>query len=154
MKLGFVIGTTAIVSCAAGSVGGYFFAKRQLESKYQTQVKEELAQAKDFYSRLYKKDQFKTPEEAAKELIPKDVQETLGAYRGEPKIILPEALSRKEPKVNYSKSPEPKDVNVFADVSPADIEKEVRDRTEEAPYIISLEEFWLTNETKSSPQAK
>lgn len=49
-----------IVSAAAGAVGGYFFAKRQLEKEYAEIARQEIEEARVFY----KKDDDSTPEGA------------------------------------------------------------------------------------------
>jgi len=50
-----------LLGVAVGSVAGYFVAKSRLEAKYAQFASEEIAQAKDYYSMLHKKDEYATP---------------------------------------------------------------------------------------------
>ena len=56
------------VALAVGAAGGYLFARKQLELKYEELAQREIAEAKEFYARLYKKEGFETPERAAETL--------------------------------------------------------------------------------------
>lgn len=58
----------AVVALAAGAAGGYVFARKQLERKYEQLAQQEIAEAKEFYARLYKKEGFETPEKALETL--------------------------------------------------------------------------------------
>lgn len=62
-----------IVSAAAGAVGGYFFAKRQLEEEYARIAREEIEEARVFY----KKDEDATPEGALAKRRPGETLTTL-----------------------------------------------------------------------------
>jgi hypothetical protein len=136
MKLGIAVGITAIVSLSAGSLAGYWFAKRRLEVHYVDVLRDEIKATKAYYSRLHKKGDFETPEKTVEVLVPKEAAEALLKYQG--------SVEREpEPLVNYQAiSNKGKEAikNVFQK-EPVDIDKEIADRTEEAPYIISLEEY-------------
>ena len=127
MKLAIAVGSATIVSLAAGSVAGYLFAKRQLETKYADQSDKEIGEAKQFYATLYKKEGLETPEEAVERLIPVDAANILRQYQGAPVEV------RGEMKAPVTK-------NVF-DPTDADVVTEERNRTEEAPYVLSNVEY-------------
>ncbi len=132
MNLKIVTVIIGCVSFAAGSTAGYLFAKHRLEKKFQEQLKEEIAYTKEFYARMNKADQYETPQKAAQALIPVEVEEAAEAiqrYQGQTTNY--HAISKGEEVVR----------NIFAETSSTDIEREIANRTEEAPYIISVKEY-------------
>lgn len=137
-----VAGLSAASALVIGGAVGYFIAKKQLERQFQEQLAQEVQQAKRFYAKLYKKDEFETPESTATELgiEPVDIQQiakdsllvgnavrAIGHYQG------------KDPR------PDVKVVvqNVFKtdEVSTELSEEEYRARTEEVPYILTQDEY-------------
>lgn len=60
-KTYFIAGAASAVGLAVGAVSGFLVAKRILEPKYMLIAEEEIADAKEYYSRLYKKDAFANP---------------------------------------------------------------------------------------------
>lgn len=137
-----IIGATAVVSLAAGAAGGYFFAKKQLTAKYEDLAKREIAEAKDFYKVLHKKDEFETPEKAAAELIPvvngnefSEAADAMKVYQGEV-----ETKTETDVEVVVQK-------NIFTQIrtqlseNDEAWERETRNRTEEAPYVLKQAEF-------------
>lgn len=153
------------MSLVVGSVAGYFFARKNLEQQYDESVKREIAEAKRFYSTLYKKDEFKTPESAVEHLLPKNTMpeaaRALLSYQGEDNEEMPEedpneeiVYERAKPFTEDELTPDEMTDefeivrNVFEEAKSRtslgidfDYEAEVRARTEEAPYVISQEEF-------------
>jgi flagellar basal body-associated protein FliL len=137
MKLSIVVGTTAIVSLAAGSAAGYFIALKILEKKYEGRLQEEVESTKKFYAKLYKKDEFQTPESTMKEIAP-------GAAEAAAALINYQGRGSKSFEVVDTKKEFVEEVlsNIFSDTTTEEIsEKEKRDRTEEAPYILTKDEF-------------
>ncbi len=148
MDTALAIGTTAIASLLVGSGAGYFLAKKHLELKYEEIAKQEIAEAKEFYKVLHKKGEFETPGEAVKALLPENDSDNeftrtaktkalsaLKTYSGEIDV---ETITRDRVKVET--------VNVFAEAevkegTPEEWARELRNRTEEAPYILNAEEF-------------
>lgn len=129
MDTKIIVGATAVLSLAAGAVSGYFFAKHQLQAKFDEQLKEEIEFTKKFYAKLHKTDEFETPEKAAAALIPQEAVDALIQYQG---------------KTNYhniGKDGEEVVRNIFSETSSTEIEREIANRTEEAPYIISVKEY-------------
>jgi hypothetical protein len=136
MKLSIVVGTTAIVSLAAGSAAGYFIALKILDKKYQDQLQQEVESTKKFYAKLYKKDEFQTPESTIKEIAPgaAEAAAALINYQGLGKSF--EVVDQRTEFVEEVLS------NIFSDKTTEEIsEKEKRNRTEEAPYILTKDEF-------------
>lgn len=69
MKQGhLVLGGSVVAALVTGAAAGYFFAKKQLETRYEALMAQEVETTKEFYRRLYKKDGFETAEEAARTL--------------------------------------------------------------------------------------
>lgn len=61
-----IVGTTSTVTLALGAVSGFLIAKRLLEPQYVEIAEQEIEEAKEYYSRLYKKDEFSDPVELVK----------------------------------------------------------------------------------------
>ncbi len=60
-----LVSSAAGISGAIGFASGYYLLQKQLESKYSEISHEEIAQARTYYSRLYKTDDFADPIELA-----------------------------------------------------------------------------------------
>jgi hypothetical protein len=135
MRQGIVAGVTAVVSLAAGLSAGYLFAKHQLRTAFDQQLKEEIQQTKEFYARLYKKDEFETPEEAVEALVP-EAADALRKYQGispAPSVSEEHRKQAQETLRNIFKTKEKTDTTIP--------EKEKQQRTEEAPFILEKDEF-------------
>jgi len=133
-----ILGGASALSLAVGSVTGFFVAKKRLESRYSDIAQQEIAEAKQFYGALYKKEEYSTPESAMETLhrhhdtLAKDAVEALRDYQG---VAL----------IQDEKSEEVVSVvtNVFADSGDDNFnyEEEVTTRQPDKPYVISQEEF-------------
>lgn len=124
---------TAAGTFICGAVGGYFAAQNILKAKYEEALEREIEATKNFYAQL-NKEGMETPEKAIEVLgtpVPSPVRNVINAYQGR----LPTSF----PVVEAAQV-----VNIFTrdeekgDTVPEDI---VRNRTEEAPYVIALGEF-------------
>lgn len=117
---------------AAGAVGGvaaYYICKKKLETKYEQIAKQEIEDAKKFYARINKADAFSTPEGAANALHVDEGAKALRRYKGESPSEDAAAVT---------------DLNIFAQShveSHFDLEAEMPNRSEEAPFIITQDEF-------------
>lgn len=84
-----------VVGLAIGGVGGYFIAKKKLESFYADQASEEIAQAKSFYATLNKVDvesgDILSPMEVLEKTHP-EAAASLREYRGERQDVTEEEL--------------------------------------------------------------
>lgn len=169
MKTALWVVGTAVVSAAAGAYGGYLYARRVLNAEYEARLEEEIEETRRTYARVYKKDEYSSPESALDALHPGALAaaKALTEYQG--KIVTPKARVTKEefgtdrgPKINYAAAKELVDSgavdketvdqvlrNVFEDSAlytleeQEDFEAMVRNRTEEAPYILSVNEYML-----------
>lgn len=116
--------------------GAYRLAVRQTTVKYEKILKEQIAEAKAFYSLAHKKGELSTPEKAVAHLHVKHLQdsELVGAV---------EALNQYQGTERDTE--EEQDVNVFVEHRPEDenfdLEVEMRNRGPDAPYVIDQNEF-------------
>ena len=81
-----ILGLTFSFSAVAGTAVGYFVAKKRLELRYEELSKREIAEAKQFYSVLNKRDDFETPASAVESLGLTEAAEALMKYQGKDKI--------------------------------------------------------------------
>lgn len=150
-KLVTTLSLTAVVAAGVGAAAGFVVARKQLELKYEELAKKEIAEAKNFYKTLHKKDELETPEKAVATLIgtadsDNEFTQTtvakaaaigaLKTYNGEVDV---EKLTR-----DRVKADEVLNLNVFVEVkngTPEEWEAELRRRTEEAPYILNKDEY-------------
>lgn len=141
-----------VVGVLAGLIGGvaaYFVADKRLKTKYEQIAAKEIAEAKEFYSALNKKDDFSTPEKAVGKLIPGQTEEealdSLRSYQGEDE-------EESEESDEEAEEVEDEDINVFFEHSVDEnfiIEDEMMNRTPGVPYVISEQEF-MENENEFS----
>lgn len=127
---------SALVSSATGAIVGYQLAVRKLESQYTERSNREIAEAKQFYASLKKPD---TPADAVQQFIsgPKPNLEAaakaLLEYQGED---VEDEITESETIV---------EVNVFEKAEARsggfNLENEMKNRTEEEPYIINHDEY-------------
>jgi hypothetical protein len=82
-----MVAGVAIVSLTIGAASGYFFAKKQLQTKYDQVLEEELAKTKEFYSRLHKTGDYSTPEAAVSALVGPAADALLSYQGAETRII-------------------------------------------------------------------
>ena len=131
-----------IAGVAVGAVAGYFATRKYMTTKYEAIIESEVAQAKEFYSALSKKDDYETPEAAARKL---GVETGLNPEAARAASDAIEALRNYQPSSDISEE-EPKAVvnNIFVNSQPLDdydFDVEVENRDYSRPYIISREEF-------------
>lgn len=144
--------TFAVVGVSALTlVGGFFagvrWAKNNYEQTYAEDLAKEIRQTKVFYERRHKEGVFATPEEAVVELIPDEAAKVLKAYQGatEKAPVVVDTHRTNYARVPEVQPPKPSTIeerNAFVTAAAeVDIAKLIRNRTEEAPYLISIEEF-------------
>lgn len=134
-------GAVALASSAIAGAAGYFFAKKRLTAEFQIQLAREIEQTKNFYSTIYKKKpEYESPVAAAKAL-------------GADEVVLVESAAAlvgpaTDAIVSYSNVPPATEQNIFVrDESDVPSVDELRNRTEEAPYVITKMEY-EANETQ------
>lgn len=144
----FAVVGVSTLTLVGGFVAGVRWAKYNYEQAYAEALKTELEKTKVFYERRNKEGAFATPEAAVEELIPdKEVVEALKSYQGVTQESPPIVDTHR---VNYAQVPDvapPKpstveERNAFTTAAAGvDVAVLIRNRTEEAPYVISDEEF-------------
>lgn len=154
---------------SSGSVAGYYYAKKKLESQYEELLAEELVRARDEYKQQYKSEEFGSPEAAAQALgvdmaagtevnrTPEEraYDEALASYKPESEMPPPDEITtfRDRPVSNYN--------GVMVDQASGDVvgvvqnnvfdnpdvtidfayQQEIAARRPDQPYIISSDEF-------------
>lgn len=150
----YLLAGVAVVSLAAGGALGYYAAKKRLQPKYEAIIKQEIEETKEYYSRLYKVDDYETPAAAVERLIPKEEAiEAHRAYRGE-KVIgqiigVKEDEAGLEVEVQLNEGVEVS--NIFVNNQPLnaedwDYDTEKEQRSEDFPYVIHQDEFFANEE--------
>lgn len=153
-QLTVAIGLSSVISLAAGSCAGFFAARSRMEKLYARQAAEEIEAAKKFYSAMYKRPPFQTPESAVDLMIPVDeAAKAIQTYQG-----LMDAVSDKpwtDDKITVDKDAfagsviepgKPIDVNIFKDTTEVDPDTWAKLFNNRAlypslPYILTKEEF-------------
>ena len=160
-----ITGGLVLTSALSGGGIGYFVALKQLETKYSKISDREIAEAKEYYKRLNKVEEYATVDEAAENLLTRDALEAVEAFRQEAEIERTnygaafDATPKPEEEAKDGSDPRPAPEtvvnvhNVFVnppedpleDEEVFDYEAELRNRSEDYPFIITQEE-WLENE--------
>jgi len=148
----------------AGGIGGvaaYYIGNKYLKAKYEQIAEKEIAEAKEFYSMLNKKEEFSTPKKAAaslnksnnpSDITVKDAASALQNYQGaeDAEEIAEDYEENEEDEEDDDEEDEEDEedegsVNVFIEDADNkddfDIEEEMRSRTPEHPYVINEMEF-------------
>jgi hypothetical protein len=135
-----IAGLVSAMSLVGGAAAGCAIAMRKLEAKYAEIADREIAEAKVFYKKLHKAEDFASPEQAVDALqVPGIVVDPL----------LEKATRALVNYQGYSKDPEPEPTmvevaeNVFTNATPPefDYEKEEASRDPDFPYVITEDEF-------------
>lgn len=147
-----VIGLTA----AAGTIIGFEIAKRRFTKKFEAQLEHELEVARKFYGRLNKMDEegaVLTPEDVVAERghdpVEEQAAEALGEYQKGPKDynkVVAKNVVVTEDQKGLRATGEVVQHNIF-NKDAFDLEAEKASRTEDAPYVISKDEF-MENDTE------
>lgn len=131
-----------ILSAAAGATAAYFFLKKKLGAKFDAEMREEVKKTREYYDRQNKT---QSPEEivANYEPEPADVKVVAAitqSYRSSDIQAAHKKLVEETP-------PAPAEIpaevaNIFTGSDDQfDYEEEIKKRTDEAPFIISNDEF-------------
>ena len=114
-----------LIGAGVGVISGYLYAEHSLKREYEALASEEIAEAREYYSRLTKKDDYATPAKAVEKIIPQVVTNSLREYS--PSEETPSEIV----------------VSIFDNPSEADEGIDVASRSEDAPYILTREEYML-----------
>lgn len=143
------IGVATVLSAAAGWTGSFYFNKMRLRAYYEEISNREIQEAKSFYTLLNKSGPDNdSPEKVLERLHGSDAVEALKTYKGHPV----EAPVFTEEELQVEEAPPVTVVNnIFIkdgvpDNEAFDYDAEVAQRSTDAPYIISHDEYYQ-NET-------
>lgn len=148
-KTYLIMAGIAVVSLGVGGAGGYILAEKRLRAHYDEISKRDIENAKQFYKKLHKEDEFETPVKAVEVLIPNEEKSEFAPPEVESSPLMNAAVEAIE---SYSPEPEAKTGttqaqvrNVFKDNRPLnrewDHEMEAASRTPNHPYVITHQEF-------------
>lgn len=175
VKKSVAIGIASALSAGIGAAGGFLFAKKKYELKYEQIAKQEIEDSKEFYKRLNKvgdDGETLTPEEVMEQRHGRAAIDALRVYQGTP---LPDEIVIVDPEESaaYLEQVEGRVIdhaeiqsmsltadglgkveivkrNIFTDAQNDqnyvddnfDYEIELASRSEDAPYVISHDEFF------------
>lgn len=176
IRFRYILAASVVASAIGGGAVGYTVASKKLEAKYVELSKKEIADAKDYYSKFYKSEEYSDPVELAKNLgvdvedakgdpgTP-SVQESLEEYKN--KLIEnlqyrledlnAEGLATTEviieDEVVEETVEEVVTKNIFYNENDIlDPEDEMKERDRTKPYIISHDEFFEGEEDYAQSQ--
>lgn len=166
-----VLAAVSVASLAAGAAGGYFVAYKRLSAQFDERMIAETENTRQYYALLNKKDEFETPEKAARaQGIPvEETKEEDPLFEAYEKVVGDHGYSQSHPALqkedkdeldyvrvdpdkmrNYR--PDPEVVKNIFDAAPKDSEGfvwdyslELKERMPENPYVIHHDE-WTDNE--------
>lgn len=130
---------TAAVGAAAGGFATYKFTRKKIRARYEELAQKEIEEARNYYRTLGKED-FKTPADAVDALVPGPEQLNIKVTElgyNEPEKVMGAEASEVDPDAEELH-------NIFTDAEVQvefDLEAELLKRTEEAPYVISVQEY-------------
>lgn len=148
------------VNIAGAGYVGWKLAKRHYTKKHEAELAREIESARKFFGRLNKVDTdgaVLTPEDLVKEKgLEDEAAEALDDYQGNPEKG--ETVRPGRERVDYTKAPKASDApiqetdtpvtsNIFVNGKPLvaeefDLAEEIKHRTDDAPYVVSKEEFF------------
>jgi hypothetical protein len=167
---GVAVVGVATITLAAGFLAGFYYAKHNLEEHYNAKADAEVAEAKRTYSKLYKKDEWESPEAVMKALridgdlvVMNEAADALRTYRATQEPVSETGEVRVERARLLEEGPRDLQAlrngsvvvrNIFQEQTehkpPQEVDfeyaDEVRRRSEEAPYIISKDEYFQNEE--------
>lgn len=151
-----VVAGVGAVSLTIGLASGYFLARKMLDKQYNEKMEAEIQRTREYYSVIYKKEEYATPESAAEKILGEEIPEkspiqdevTVEKIDYTKFSVKPEDLNHKPLAVDEvadqireaikNQTSEPEETNVFEQYSD---DKWMENRDSSKPYIISEEEF-------------
>ena len=130
-----LVGSIASVSFFSGGALSYLLTKRSLETKYTQIAEKEIEEAKSYYKKVYKADEFSNPKQLALDITNQIIKNQ--GYSGEEIEPLEEEASNVELQAELIRR------NIFDpnDTPGWDWEEELGRRSEDDPYIIHHDEY-------------
>lgn len=143
MNRELIVGVT---SASAGVVAGYFLGRKLAARMFEDRLDQEIQETKEFYAKVYKRDDYETAESAA-EMLGINVNlepavEALRKYQGQGFDEFHEEVQHPtsiDELTEVSEEDGLIEQNIFEKDSTAQLA--VDSRTPNVPYVISLEEF-------------
>lgn len=140
-----------VVGAAAAGISGfatYYITNKRLEKKYSDISREEIEEAKKFYTVLNKKGEYSTPKNAVKKLI-SDTEEDMSDDNGpeaeedEEYALVGDAVDAILKYQGKSSKDDEDKVNIYLtdERGDFDYDEEMKTRSPDNPYIIHEEEF-------------
>lgn len=155
----YILAGVGLVAMTTGVALGYKVAEKRLSTKFDALLEEEIAKTKEHYDLLSKRGDFETPEAAVEKLIESDEEkELVSTYAGKKIRVVEGENGSKIEEVTETENHDGDEIevtkttrrNIFVNNveidEEFDYEKELAQRGETDPYVISAEEF-LENET-------
>lgn len=140
----------ALIGVGAGLIAGYLWAEKVTKTEYEARAKRDMEEAKAYYAKLHKAEEFQSPREALTALVPEEEQEKLTTRMLEERAI--KATQRYRPAdIEVKKADiedEPVEKNVF--VSPnadSDSTFDFDERDGKTKFVITKDEF-MRNESE------
>lgn len=131
-----ILGGATVFSFSIGGVTGYLLCHKRMGAKYDQLLAEQIKESREFYSRLYKKDEYSTPEEAYGALIDEAVV-AVRQYQGKEDVVVQGKI---ETITEVSEADGViEEQNIFNGTSTDQLA--IDDRHPDVPYVISMEEY-------------
>lgn len=145
-----VVVVTAVVSAAVAGVVTHHFTKKHLKAKYEEVISQELEDAKKFYSRLHKTDEYSDPVKLAEKYEDDPdsemVSEAVEAIQRYSPSEVEKPVETEEALIIEEKTETVVRKNIFteaqADGDGFKLEEEMKNRRPDRPYVISYDEFF------------
>jgi hypothetical protein len=144
---GFQILGASAVSAAAAGAAGYRVAQGRLRSHYEEIAEKEIAEAKSYYSRLYKtEEELSSPSEVLERLhgegASQEAVEAHARYLGERGLTTEVPAKTEEELGKPVEEVVVEEEVIVISEDDFDYETELRHRTSDRPYVISHDEFF------------
>jgi hypothetical protein len=128
-----LVALTAQLSALGGGLTGYYYAMKTLDRTYSDLANQEIADAKLFYAKMHKREQFADPITALEETVREHLME---ATPPPPEEEIVEAIE-----VIEEATEEVTNIFEIGEAEEAfDLESEIRMRKPERPYLITVDE--------------
>jgi hypothetical protein len=149
-KEAIAVGAIFAVGWFGGGGLAWYLTKRHYTMKYEQIIAEEVYEAREFYKRTYKAEEFETPEAAAEVLL-EDAAEAMRSYQGDDES--PEAaMAYHEAKGRMAYHTSKDDGEVESEVEVQIVERNIFDNGDELkinkddrhpgkPYVVDLDEY-------------
>lgn len=149
-NLGLRTTLVATVAAGIGAATTYLVSRKQLEARYRQLAAQEIAEAREYYARRFKADDFEDPETARDVLV--GAADAVLSYQGtEPVGHMPRCGV-------VNSNGDVVESNIFLDGRPLgevaaefDYDAEVKLRTPDRPYIITHDEFMENDPDHQQP---